>query len=62
MTIICKRTVAILALINIIAVFYLNFTIELSVVAHFVVLPWLALQSLLMFSIVKSQNTNSNSN
>lgn len=51
MMILGPRTAIILALINLVAIFYLNFTIEISVVAQFVILPWLALQSLLFFSL-----------
>ncbi len=54
---ICKKTAALLALINFIALFYLNFAIELPLLAQFVVLPWLAIQSLIIISI-----TNKNSN
>ena len=52
-----KKTAALLALINFIALFYLNFAIELPLLAQFVVLPWLAIQSLIIISI-----TNKNSN
>ena len=58
MTTFCTRTLAILALINIVAILYLNFTIELSLAAHFVILPWLALQSGLIFLILNHQGTN----
>lgn len=47
------KTAVILAVLNLVAVFYINFSAELTLAAQFLVLPWLALQSLVMISMTK---------
>ncbi len=57
---ICAKTAFVLVLINLVAIFYLNFAIESNFVAQFVALPWLAIQSIFVLSITSSQQGNSN--
>jgi len=50
----CVKSATILVVINLIAIFYLNFSQDLNLTAQFLVLPWLAIQSLFVLSITHS--------
>jgi|GEM_PF-4467465 len=51
---ICFKTAAMVVLVNLAAIFYLNFTVELTFAGQFLALPWLAIQSLLVLSFANS--------
>jgi len=48
---ICIKTATMLVVINLAVIFYLNFTSELTFAGQFLVLPWLAIQSLFVLSM-----------
>jgi len=50
----CVKSATLLVAINLVAIFYLNFTQDLSLTAQFLVLPWLVIQSLFVLSITNS--------
>jgi len=50
----CVKSATILVAINLIAIFYLNFSQDLNLTAQFLVLPWLVIQSLFVLSITYS--------
>lgn len=52
----CIKTATALVVLNLIAVFYLNFSQNLNLTAQFLVLPWLAIQSLFVLSIIRSNS------
>jgi hypothetical protein len=52
----CIKSATVLVTLNLIAVFYLNFSQDLNFPAQFLVLPWLVIQSLFVLSIINSNS------
>ena len=44
-----------LAMLNLLAIFYLNFQADMPPVGHFVILPWLLLQAILLAHLLNHQ-------
>jgi len=51
---ICLKTAAVVVLVNLAAIFYLNFSNDLTLATQFLALPWLMIQSLLVLSFANS--------